>query len=102
MKPIGFIDDDPHMRGRYVNGYPVLGDLAELANVVVDGKTRGVVIASEKIPIAKIESARRLCAAAGAWTRVFSVGFLQPQDYVYDSSFDDTLQRREALRFRKA
>jgi UDP-GlcNAc:undecaprenyl-phosphate/decaprenyl-phosphate GlcNAc-1-phosphate transferase len=100
MRPVGFIDDDPRMRGRLVNGYPVLGDLAELANVVLDGKTRGLVIASEKIPIAKIESARRLCASAGAWTRVFRIGFLAPDDY--DSRFDDTLQRREALRFRKA
>lgn len=102
MKPIGFIDDDPRMRGRFVNGYPVLGDLAALANVVIDGKTRGLVIASEKIPIAKIESAQRLCAAAGAWTRIFRVGFLQTTDYAYDSGFNDALESREALRFRKA
>ena len=76
MKPIGFIDDDPQMRGRVVNGYPVLGDLADLANVVLDGTTRGVVIASEKISIAKIQSTREVCEAAGAWTRVFRIGFL--------------------------
>ena len=78
MKPIGFIDDDPQMRGRVVNGYPVLGDLADLAQVVFSGETRGVVIASDKIPIAKIENAREVCASAGAWTRVFRIGFLAP------------------------
>ena len=75
MKPIGFIDDDPQMRGRYVNGYPVLGDLDDLAGVVMDGKTRGVVIASEKIPIAKVQSARDLCASTGTWMRIFRIGF---------------------------
>ena len=79
MRPIGFIDDDPQMRGRVVNGYPVLGDLADLANVVFSGETRGVVIASEKIPIAKIQSTRELCESAGAWTRVFRIGFLAPE-----------------------
>ena len=47
-----------------------------LANVVLDGTTRGVVIASEKISIAKIQSTREVCEAAGAWTRVFRIGFL--------------------------
>ncbi|MGZ4809168.1 MAG: hypothetical protein ACXV7D_07535, partial [Thermoanaerobaculia bacterium] len=75
MRPVGFIDDDPAMRGRFVNGYPVLGDLDDLADVVVDMKTRGVVIASDKIPVAKVQSARRTCESRGAWMRVFKVGF---------------------------
>ncbi len=75
MQPIGFLDDDPQMKGRFVNGYPILGTLAELEQVVVGEKARGVVIASEKIPIAKIRSAQETCQSLGAWTRVFTVNF---------------------------
>jgi len=75
MRPIGFIDDNPLMKGRYLNGYPVLGNLADLANVVIDGQARGVVIASGKIPIGKVQDAQRVCQSRGAWMRVFTVDF---------------------------
>jgi FlaA1/EpsC-like NDP-sugar epimerase len=75
MKPIGFLDDDPAMHGRFINGYPVLGGLDDLANVVMVGKARGVVIASDKIPIAKVRSAQQTCESLGAWMRIFSVNF---------------------------
>jgi UDP-GlcNAc:undecaprenyl-phosphate GlcNAc-1-phosphate transferase len=75
MHPVGFIDDNPLMRGRFINGYPVLGSLDELAEIVLTGKARGVVVASEKIPIAKVLSAKDVCNARGAWMRVFRVDF---------------------------
>jgi UDP-GlcNAc:undecaprenyl-phosphate GlcNAc-1-phosphate transferase len=75
MRPIGFIDDDPAMHGRTVNGYSVLGDFTSLRDVVADGKAKGVVIASEKIPMARIRAARELCASSGMWLRYFEVNF---------------------------
>jgi UDP-GlcNAc:undecaprenyl-phosphate/decaprenyl-phosphate GlcNAc-1-phosphate transferase len=75
MNPIGFIDDDPQLKGRFVNGYPVLGCLDDLEELVVGQKALGVVIASHKIPIAKVQSAREVCESLGAWMRVFSVNF---------------------------
>ena len=75
MRPIGFIDDNPQMKGRYINGYPVLGNLDDLSSVVLDGKARGVVIASEKIPITKVQDAQKVCQSRGAWMRVFTVDF---------------------------
>ena len=75
MRPIGFIDDNPLMKGRFINGYPVLGNLDDLANIVLDGKARGVVIASEKIPIAKVRNAKAVCESRGAWMRVFTIDF---------------------------
>jgi UDP-GlcNAc:undecaprenyl-phosphate GlcNAc-1-phosphate transferase len=75
MKPIGFIDDNPEMRGRFINGFPVLGDLDSLANVVIDRKATGVVIASAKIPVANVQRARKLCAEHGAWLRSFEIDF---------------------------
>jgi FlaA1/EpsC-like NDP-sugar epimerase len=75
MRPIGFIDDDPAMHGRTVNGYSVLGDFTSLRDVIADGRAKGVVIASEKIPVARIRAARELCASAGMWLRHFEVNF---------------------------
>jgi UDP-GlcNAc:undecaprenyl-phosphate GlcNAc-1-phosphate transferase len=78
MKPIGFIDDDPLKRGRFVNGYPVLGDVSMLEEIVAAGNVHGVVIASEKIPIAKVASAKRVCDRNGAWVTYFEVNFRRP------------------------
>ncbi len=75
MKPIGFIDDNPEMQGRFINGFPVLGDLDSLAHVVIDRKAAGVVIASAKIPIANVQRAKQLCDQNGAWLRSFQIDF---------------------------
>jgi UDP-GlcNAc:undecaprenyl-phosphate/decaprenyl-phosphate GlcNAc-1-phosphate transferase len=75
MVPVGFIDDDPTKSGRWVNGYPVLGSVAVLENVVNTRGIRGVVVASEKIPIAKLNHARSLCNDSGLWFRRFRVSF---------------------------
>jgi hypothetical protein len=68
------------MKGRVINGYPVLGTLQELEMLVVDGKARGIVIASEKIPIAKVRTAQETCESHGAWTKVFTVNFRRLED----------------------
>lgn len=78
MRPVGFIDDDPLKHGRLINGYPVLGDVEDLENIVIGSGINGVVVASEKIPIAKIRSARRACERNGAWLTFFEVGFRRP------------------------
>ena len=80
MKPIGFIDDNPLMKGRVINGYPVLGGIADLETVVADSNARGVVIASEKIPVGRVQSARDICESAGAWMRIFSINFRSVED----------------------
>jgi UDP-GlcNAc:undecaprenyl-phosphate/decaprenyl-phosphate GlcNAc-1-phosphate transferase len=80
MQPIGFLDDDPQMKGRVINGYPVLGTLQELEMLVIDGKARGIVIASEKIPIAKVRTAQETCESHGAWTKIFTVNFRRLED----------------------
>ena len=79
MRPIGVIDDDSQKRGRILNGFPVMGDLADLENIVMDRKASGVVVASEKIPIANIRQARRMCERNGVWLTFFEVSFRRPE-----------------------
>ena len=69
MTPIGFIDDDPQKMGRIFHGYPVLGNLSALESVIVDGKAKGVVVASQKIPIAKVRNAQEISEVNGGWWR---------------------------------
>ena len=80
MKPVGFIDDDPQKLGRFVGGYPVLGDLGVLESVVNNNAINGVVIASEKIPVAKVQSAKRVCERSGAFVTFFEVNFRRPAE----------------------
>jgi UDP-GlcNAc:undecaprenyl-phosphate GlcNAc-1-phosphate transferase len=75
MKPIGFIDDDPAKSGRFINGYPVLGTLSDLREMVLSGRTLGVVIASDKIPMLRMNHAKVVCEGHGGWMRVFQVNF---------------------------
>jgi UDP-GlcNAc:undecaprenyl-phosphate GlcNAc-1-phosphate transferase len=75
MIPVGFIDDDPTKSGRRVNGYPVFGSVAALHNIVMSHGVRGIVVASEKIPIAKVRQAQTLCNDADIWIRHFRVSF---------------------------
>jgi UDP-GlcNAc:undecaprenyl-phosphate/decaprenyl-phosphate GlcNAc-1-phosphate transferase len=75
MKPIGFIDDDPAKSGRILNGYPVLGNLTDLSDMVVSGRALGVIVASDKIPMLRVNHAKALCENHGGWMRVFQVNF---------------------------
>jgi len=72
---VGFIDDDPTKSGRWVNGYPVLGSVTELEHLVTSRGIRGIVVASEKIEIAKLKQAQTLCKDTGLWIRHFRVSF---------------------------
>src|SRR5262249_271796 len=78
MRRMGFIDEDAQKHGRVLNGYPVMGDLGALESIVMAGKAAGVVVASEKIPIANIRQARRMCERNGVWLTFFEVSFRRP------------------------
>jgi FlaA1/EpsC-like NDP-sugar epimerase len=62
--PVGFLDDNPHLRGARVHGVPVLGTLAQLPRLARETAAEMVVIA---IPAATSEQMRRvvdLCEAS--------------------------------------
>ena len=64
--PVGFLDDNPHRAGKTLNGYPILGGVAEVEKAIAESGARVVVVASEKISGERVAEARRACGARGA------------------------------------
>jgi len=73
MRPIGFIDDDPHLSGRIVNGFPIVASCDTLVDALERHKPAGIVIASDKIPTARVVQVRDLCSRTGRWMSRFRI-----------------------------
>ncbi len=43
-QPVGFIDDDPFLKGRRINGIPVLGDFNRLDEIIQEKEVKGILI----------------------------------------------------------
>lgn len=54
---IGFIDDDPHKKGRSIHGVPVLGNLGKITSIVQSEEIKEILIA---IPSAKGDQIRNI------------------------------------------
>ncbi len=43
-QPVGFIDDDPLLKGRRINGIPVLGDFDRLGDLIQEKGIKGILV----------------------------------------------------------
>jgi UDP-GlcNAc:undecaprenyl-phosphate GlcNAc-1-phosphate transferase len=59
---LGFVDDDPGLARRRVQGYPVLGDYSSLVSLIANGAVDSVVISSALIDVNRLEELQALCA----------------------------------------
>ena len=50
LRPVGFLDDDPHKRRQRIEGVPVLGPLADLPDVLRRFKVASVVVSIRDLP----------------------------------------------------
>lgn len=70
MRAVGFLDDDPAKRRRFIRGVRVLGDIDRLEAIAAEERVDEVLVA---IPSATSDVRRRIldrCAAAGVRTRI--------------------------------
>ena len=58
---LGFVDDDPNLARRRVQGYPVLGDHASLVSLISNGAVDSVVISTALIDVSRLEELQALC-----------------------------------------
>ena len=63
--PVGFVDDDPTIRGASVHGYPVLGGTAELERALAASRADAVVVSTRKLDPAHLAAAAAVCGGRG-------------------------------------
>ncbi len=68
--PVGFLDDNPQLKGAKVHGMPVLGTLDQVARVVDDMGVDVVVIAIPSASNAQVRRVVELCEQAGVVFRI--------------------------------
>lgn len=64
-RPVGFLDDDRHKRGRRIYGLPILGGLDLAEEIFTAQQVEEVIVASQKIPPERLEQLSALCTARG-------------------------------------
>ena len=61
LKPMGLIDDDLRNQGKQVNGYPVLGMLDSLENILEKNSISEVILSIGNIAQEKLERLSQIC-----------------------------------------
>ena len=62
---VGFVDDDPSLRGRRLRGIPVLGGLADMERVLERARPDRVLVTIPAAPRERLDSVLRGCARLG-------------------------------------
>ena len=73
LSPVGFIDDDPRNKDKQVNGYPVLGPMDSIENILEDHSISEVIVSSENIPREKLARLSQICHAHHIVLRRFRI-----------------------------
>jgi FlaA1/EpsC-like NDP-sugar epimerase len=61
LTPVGFIDDDEQNQGIQVDGYPVLGSLDSLENILQDQAIAEVIVSRNDIPRERLSRLAEIC-----------------------------------------
>jgi FlaA1/EpsC-like NDP-sugar epimerase len=69
LKPVGFIDDDPHKRRQRIEGVPVLGPRTALAAILRRQKVASVVVSVRDLPRATFDEICLTCREEGVEVR---------------------------------
>jgi UDP-GlcNAc:undecaprenyl-phosphate GlcNAc-1-phosphate transferase len=73
LRPVGFIDDDLRNQGKQMNGYPVLGTIDSIENVLEKNSISEVIVTSDHIPTEKLDRLSELCSTRHIPIRRFQV-----------------------------
>ncbi|MHB9000966.1 MAG: hypothetical protein ACYC9N_15790 [Thermoanaerobaculia bacterium] len=81
FRPIGFIDDDPALRGKVLNGFPVFGSIESVEPLLGGGRIHGVVVATDKVSAENLDKARLIVWRNGGFLRYFSLTFRESGEW---------------------
>jgi FlaA1/EpsC-like NDP-sugar epimerase len=69
LRPIGFVDDDPHKRGLMIRGVRVLGDRTKIPELAEEFNVEEIIIAMPTAPGSVIREIDEICVGTGRRTR---------------------------------
>jgi UDP-GlcNAc:undecaprenyl-phosphate GlcNAc-1-phosphate transferase len=61
LSPVGFIDEDERNKGKQVSGYPILGSIDSLENILKSNSISDVIVTTDNISEAKLERLSEIC-----------------------------------------
>jgi UDP-GlcNAc:undecaprenyl-phosphate GlcNAc-1-phosphate transferase len=61
LSPVGFIDEDDRNKGKQVGGYPILGSIDSLENILENNSISDVIVTTDNISEAKLEHLSQIC-----------------------------------------
>ena len=61
LTPVGFIDDDEQNQGIQVDGYPVLGSLDSLEDILREHAIAEVIVSRNDIPMERLSRLAEIC-----------------------------------------
>jgi FlaA1/EpsC-like NDP-sugar epimerase/lipopolysaccharide/colanic/teichoic acid biosynthesis glycosyltransferase len=64
LSPVGFIDDDPRLSGRLIEGLKVFGTVADLPRVLSESSAEMVIVSDPGVPARGVREIARFCADA--------------------------------------
>ncbi len=74
-RPLGYLDDLAHQRGRYRGGYPILGGLADLAGLVGRLGVKQVVVTTDKLTKERRAALMGIAERYGLQVRRFAIAW---------------------------
>jgi UDP-GlcNAc:undecaprenyl-phosphate/decaprenyl-phosphate GlcNAc-1-phosphate transferase len=75
MKPVGFLDDDPRLKGKTVSGVPVVGGFESLETSLERSGALGIAISTAKIPAERVQLIRQLAQRSSVAVYRFEIRF---------------------------
>ena len=61
LSPVGFIDEDERNKGKQVSGYPILGSIDSLENILKNNSISEVIVTGNNLSEVKIERLSQIC-----------------------------------------
>jgi UDP-GlcNAc:undecaprenyl-phosphate/decaprenyl-phosphate GlcNAc-1-phosphate transferase len=73
LKPIGFIDDDMLKNGKKIQGYPILGSLADMHQLLKKYEINGILVSFYNKDPDKLSNIKKFCKKNGLFLKQFSI-----------------------------
>jgi FlaA1/EpsC-like NDP-sugar epimerase len=61
LSPVGFIDEDERNKGRQVSGYPILGSVDSLENILKNNSISEVIVTGKNLSEGRLERLSQIC-----------------------------------------